>query len=75
MKEIPFDTHQLVDPAKAYRKDTLGIDMWGPKEIASLPEGHEIICGLSFGYEDKCAKINEVTMDRAPLDSMLTLIK
>ena len=45
------------------------------KEIANLPEGHEIICGLSFGYEDKSAKINEVTMDRAPLDSMLTLIK
>ena len=45
------------------------------KEIANLPEGHEIICGLSFGYEDKGAKINEVTMDRAPLDSMLTLIK
>ena len=37
------------------------------KEIAGIPEGHGIICGLSFGYADEEAKINEVKMDRADL--------
>jgi len=44
-------------------------DYPGPvKEIASLPEGNEILFGLSFGYEDKDAHINTVRMPREPLD-------
>ncbi|MFT5889621.1 MAG: nitroreductase [Zhongshania sp.] len=36
-------------------------------KIANIPEGNGIICGLSFGYEDIGARINDVIMDRAPL--------
>ena len=44
------------------------------KEIANLPEGHGIICGLSFGYEQPGEQINKVIMDRAPLEDVATLI-
>ncbi len=43
-------------------------------EIAQLPEGHAIICGLSFGYEAPDEQINKVTMDRAPLEDTVTLL-
>lgn len=43
-------------------------------EIAQLPEGHAIICGLSFGYEQEGEQINKVIMDRAPLEDVVTLI-
>ncbi|WP_166424668.1 nitroreductase [Paraglaciecola sp. 20A4] len=36
-------------------------------DIAGIPEGHGILCGLSFGYADEEAKINEVHMGRADL--------
>ncbi len=37
------------------------------REIAEIPEGNAILCGMSFGYEDPEAKANEVRMDREPL--------
>ncbi|MGK0499621.1 MAG: nitroreductase [Oceanicoccus sp.] len=37
------------------------------KELVGIPEGHAIICGLSFGYADKNAQINTAHMGRAPL--------
>ncbi len=40
------------------------------KEIATIPEGNEILFGLSFGYEDKDAHINTVRMTRAPLEDI-----
>jgi hypothetical protein len=41
----------------------------GPvREIAAIPEGNAILCGLSFGYADTRAKINEVRMDREPVE-------
>lgn len=41
----------------------------GPvRKIASIPEGNAILCGVSFGYPDEGAKINEVRMTREPLD-------
>ncbi len=41
----------------------------GPvREIAAIPEGNAILCGLSFGYADTDAKINEVRMDREPVE-------
>lgn len=43
-------------------------------KIANLPEGHGIICGLSFGYEQEGEQINKVVMDRAPLEDTVTLI-
>lgn len=44
------------------------------KKLIGIPEGHGIICGLSFGYEDVGAKINEVTMERAPLETTVTMV-
>ncbi len=42
----------------------------GPaKEMLNIPEDYGIIVGLSFGYPDEGALINEATMDRVPLDS------
>ena len=38
------------------------------RDIAGIPEGNAILCGLSFGYPDTDAKINEVRMDREPVD-------
>ncbi len=43
----------------------------GPvKAIADIPEGNAILCGLSFGYADEGAQINEVRMSREPLDTI-----
>lgn len=44
------------------------------KAIGGVPEGYGIICGLSFGYEDVGAQINEAVMDRAPLEETVTFI-
>jgi len=43
----------------------------GPvREIADIPEGNEILFGLSFGFEDKDAHINTVRMTREPLETV-----
>ena len=43
----------------------------GPvRAIASIPDDNEILCGLSFGYEDKDAHINTVRMPREPLETI-----
>ena len=36
--------------------------------IAQVPDGNAILCGLSFGYPDETARINEVRMEREPLE-------
>lgn len=38
------------------------------KEIADIPEGNEILVGLSFGFEDPDAHINTARMPREPLE-------
>lgn len=35
--------------------------------IAEIPEGNAIVCGISFGYEERDAVINRATTDRAPI--------
>ena len=40
------------------------------RDIVSIPEGNAIMCGLSFGYEDKTAKVNTLRMPRAELDEI-----
>jgi len=42
------------------------------RAIASMPEDNEILCGLSFGYEDKDAHINTVRMPREPLETVVS---
>ena len=44
------------------------------KEIAGIPEGTGIVCGLSFGYIDEDAKINTARMPRAPLEESVTFV-
>ena len=44
------------------------------KKLVGLPEGHGIICGISFGYEDKNAHINKVHMGRAPLEEAVRFV-
>ncbi|WP_159819109.1 nitroreductase [Colwellia sp. 20A7] len=44
------------------------------KEIAGIPEGHGILCGISFGYADEEAKINEVKMGRADLQQSVKFV-
>ncbi len=47
----------------------------GPvKRIAHVPEGNAILCGLSFGYADEEARINETRMDREPLDTVASFV-
>ena len=36
-------------------------------DLANIPKDNGILCGLSFGYADAEAKINEVKMERAKL--------
>lgn len=43
--------------------------------IADIPEGNGIICGISFGYEDPAAKINEVRMDRDTVENLVNFIE
>ena len=40
------------------------------KEIASIPEGNAIMCGMSFGYEAPDEQINTVRMPREPLETV-----
>ncbi len=40
------------------------------REIAEMPEGNALLCGLSFGYEDPDATANEVRMPREPLEKI-----
>lgn len=41
----------------------------GPaREIAEIPKGNAILCGVSFGYADTADRINEVHMDREPVE-------
>lgn len=43
----------------------------GPvREIADIPDGNALLCGLSFGYEDLDGRANEVRMTREPLDAV-----
>ncbi len=37
------------------------------REVVDLPEDYGILCGLSFGYADEDAVVNQVTTDRVPL--------
>lgn len=38
------------------------------RQVVDLPEDHGILVGLSFGYPEPDAKVNEVTMDRVALE-------
>lgn len=40
------------------------------RAVAPIPEGNEILFGLSFGYEDPAAHINTVRMTREPLETI-----
>jgi len=44
-------------------------------EIADIPAGHGILCGISFGYADERAKINQVRMERAPLAQSVSFVR
>ncbi len=48
----------------------------GPvREIADIPEGNAIMCGISFGYPDTSAQINEVRMEREPVSVMSSITR
>ncbi len=43
----------------------------GPvREIAAIPDGNALLCGLSFGYEDPAGRANGVRMAREPLETV-----
>ena len=41
-------------------------------EIAQIPEDHGIVCGMSFGYADPEAPINQHRTDREPLEDVVS---
>ncbi len=43
-------------------------------EIAKIPEGNGVICGISFGYADEAAQINKTKTPRDSLENTVTLI-
>jgi len=48
----------------------------GPvRRIADIPEGNAILCGISFGYPDNNARINQVHMSREPLNVISSLTR
>lgn len=42
------------------------------KEIAEIPEENAIICGLSFGYPNPEAQINQLKQDRVAVEEMFS---
>ncbi len=44
-------------------------------EIANIPDGNAILVGISFGYEDVDAQINNARMPRADVADCVTLIR
>jgi nitroreductase len=44
-------------------------------EIAKIPEGNGIVCGISFGYADDSARVNRVRMGRATVEEISTLVE
>ena len=47
----------------------------GPvREIADIPEGNALLCGLSFGYEADGEPANRVRMTREPLDRIASFV-
>ncbi len=43
-------------------------------KVANIPEGNAIVCGISFGYADDTAKINETRMIRADLEDVASFV-
>ncbi len=43
-------------------------------EMCDIPEENGILCGISFGYADEGAKINEVKMPRAELSENVVFV-
>lgn len=41
-------------------------------EIAVIPDGHGIVCGMSFGYPDPASPINRHRTDREPLEAVVS---
>jgi nitroreductase len=41
-------------------------------DIADIPEGNAILCGISFGYPEEDAQINKVPFSRENLDAMVS---
>ena len=41
-------------------------------EIARIPDGHGIVCGMSFGYPDPTARVNEHRTDRELLENIVS---
>lgn len=42
-------------------------------EVAQIPDGHGIVCGMSFGYPDPDATINRHRTEREPLEQVFSL--
>ncbi len=40
-------------------------------KVTEIPEGHGIVCGMSFGYPDPEARINRHRTDREPLEGVV----
>lgn len=45
------------------------------RRIAEIPEDNAIMCGLSFGYPDVDAQINQAKMDREPVATVASFVR
>jgi len=43
-------------------------------EVAQIPEGNGVICGISFGYADETAQINQTKTPRDTIENTVTFI-
>ena len=43
-------------------------------EVAQIPEGNGVICGISFGYADETAQINKTKTPRDTIENTVTFI-
>ena len=43
-------------------------------EVAQIPEGNGVICGISFGYADETAQINNTKTPRDTIENTVTFI-
>lgn len=59
--------------------DTCAQEIWAMKsetiaKFVDAPEDQMLFCGMSIGYQDSSAVINELVTDREPTDTFVTIV-
>ena len=66
--------------AREVELDTCAQEAWAIKQesvtaFLDIPDELILFCGMSIGYKDKTAKINELRTERRPIEDWATFVK